>query len=158
MVQRITSFQARDGEQPRFLQVYTAHTNDPAQQLRDRLYDPGREGDGPRAHENRRAAEETFDKIQQDILALQTLLGRINPYVLLYKHAAEMEVEQELRVVLHHRSNVRPEEGHPRQWNLPTADEVGVIVVGDENHVTTHRDIVQHRRGYGMNRVKIFHR
>lgn len=159
MVHRVGNMNPQQGAQPRFLQVYTAHPQDPALQLQDRL--AAREGQ--QDQRQREQDEATLAHNREAMLRLQNILNNVNPYVALYKMCAELPVQENLRVVLHHRRDLVPAEDHQRTWNLPTSNEAGIILVGDEGQVTETRDIVQHWRtpasqGEGIQIIKTFHR
>jgi len=87
---------------------------------------------------------------------INQLLHNDNHYVKLFKVAKEMfdqqDVPTNVRVVNETR---RPTGEHPRRYNSPLCDEVGVLM---PNENVNNRDIVLHYRDGGLQRISELHR
>ena len=125
-----------EGEQPKIAQIYVAD-HDPNRQAQERLiYGNGR--------------------LNQNILRrLQDMLQRVNPYCETFKMASERMRDNE---GLHlHLKSFNPRQHDPRRYNLPTAAEVGVVMVGDGSEATEVRDIIIERRNGRLQRISELH-
>ncbi|PAA61494.1 hypothetical protein BOX15_Mlig031738g1 [Macrostomum lignano] len=100
---------------------------------------------------------------------LQTLLHECNLYVRSLKAAAQRIMEDpelvDARIVIH--PDRRPSGEHIRRYNLPTANEVGILIVKDTEDTeapedgdepATSRDVVIQLRGGGYKRISKTHR
>uniref|UniRef100_A0A1I8H7N0 ATP-dependent DNA helicase n=1 Tax=Macrostomum lignano TaxID=282301 RepID=A0A1I8H7N0_9PLAT len=100
-------------------------------------------------------------KVKPELLELlQTLLHECNGYVRSLKAAAErISQDPELgdaRIVIH--PDRRPSGEHIRRYNLPTANEVGILIVEDNEDAPASRDVVIQLRGGGSQRISETHR
>uniref|UniRef100_A0A1I8G3D4 ATP-dependent DNA helicase n=1 Tax=Macrostomum lignano TaxID=282301 RepID=A0A1I8G3D4_9PLAT len=100
-------------------------------------------------------------KVKPELLELlQTLLHECNVYVRSLKAAAErISQDPELgdaRIVIH--PDRRPSGEHIRRYNLPTANEVGILIVEDNEDAPASRDVVIQLRGGGSQRITETHR
>lgn len=80
----------------------------------------------------------------QTLLLLQQIMRDYNPYTNIYQHAYEI-----LRIYNAPDYTIRlcVVPGHdPRRYNLPSADEVGVILPGENRFQGDYRDIILHLR------------
>ena len=98
--------------------------------------------------ENERQTErrnEIFPDLEPEILnRLRDLLGQINPYVQLYKHAYETsENHEDYKIVF---KNAQGDQ-HPGRYNTPTVAEVGCVLVESGDEENTNRDVIINRRG-----------
>jgi len=133
---RIGSLLPIEGEQPKFAQIYVAD-HDPSRQVQQRLI----YGNG---------------NLNQDILrCLQDMLQRVNPYYETFKTAIErMQNVEGLHL---HLTSFDSRRHDPRRYNLPTAAEVGVIMVGDGSETTEVRDIIIEKRSGQLQRISELH-
>ena len=122
-----------DGHLPRYAQVYV--------------------------HEPRAALDfrvrQNADLDPQILLSLQTMLASSHPYVEVYKHAHEVLKDYDPADDAQIRLRLAP--GHdPRRYNLPSADEVAVIL--PDNEAGTHpRDIILRLRHGPLKRISELH-
>ncbi|KAI0758479.1 hypothetical protein BC629DRAFT_1295872, partial [Irpex lacteus] len=128
---RIGSLLPVDGQQPLYAQLYI---HDPQAALALRM--------------------ERNDNLRADTMGLlQRILSENHAYAELYQHAHEIWLQHgganELDVCLHFDAT----SDDARRYNLPTADEVAVIIPGDGEEVTTSRDIILHGRGGALQRI-----
>ena len=82
---------------------------------------------------------------------LRDMLGRMNPYVHVFSRAADRlaaDASGDLNIVLTASRN-RGDEQDPRRYNLPTADEVAMIIPGEVRQVG-ERDIIVLRHDNGQ--------
>ncbi len=103
------------------------------------------------------------DTLQESIMEqLQTMLHEVNPYIEVYKHAAEAMNEAgakacDVRLVLKDTGR------DPRRYNLPTTSDVAVILPGSGEE-PGNRDIVLYRRaaddpgGHTLKKINECHR
>ena len=78
------------------------------------------------------------------------MLGRTNPYVHVFSRAADIladDVGGEFNIVLTAGRN-RGDERNPRRYNLPTADEVAMIIPGEVGQLG-ERDVIVRRHDNG---------
>ena len=90
------------------------------------------------------------------------MMHSVNPFIGLFKTMEELSSEQEvgindIRMIF--RAESAPD---PRRYNSPTADKIGVLIVGgdDEDSIgPTNRDIVLRLRGTGsaLERINELH-
>lgn len=90
------------------------------------------------------------------LASLQEMLHTHNPYVRTFKNAGSRidgaEVpDVSLRILAERDTD-------PRRYNRPTADEIGVIMVGGEDIETCGRDIILRMRDGGLRRISEWHR
>jgi hypothetical protein len=84
------------------------------------------------------------------------MLDQINPLVSQFRKAGEQFVKEpeenryKLRVI-----GTRERDG--RDYNLPTADEVAALIVGDFDTATNKRDIILHMQEGGLRRISELH-
>ena len=102
-------------------------------------------------------------KFEDYLRIFQEVLHRVNPYIAFMKKAMDLPADQDIRIVLNHCRGNRPAGVHERSLNLPTADEVGAIVVAGDDTIDQSRDIVVHVRenvysDYRMDIIKTYHR
>ena len=177
MHHRIGALRAREGKRVKHLQVFFAHPNEPQRELEARLAqfeqsEAGNDGEqdndavanyqaGVRRRQG--AADQlATQKIHAAVELFQGILHECNPYVLFIKSALELNVEMDLKVVLHHDRQHKPQ-GHERTWNLPTCDEVAVILAEGDQQGDVDRDIVIHLKGQDgapdtVEYIKSYHR
>lgn len=92
--------------------------------------------------------------LSPDTMALlQRIIADNHAYVDVYRHAHEVWVlhggAAELEVRLHFDAAT----DDPRRYNLPTTDEVAVVIPGDGEQPAASRDIVLHSRGGALQRI-----
>ena len=75
------------------------------------------------------------------VLALQDMLHETNQYVKIFKTAIENMTTDDFKVVI--KADRTPPGEHERRFNVPTTDEVAILIVGNEFQ---SRDIVLHKR------------
>ncbi|GFV41445.1 ATP-dependent DNA helicase [Trichonephila clavipes] len=85
--------------------------------------------------------------------ALQGLFDQHNELVRLFKTAIQRMPADDYAVVI--RADKRPVGQYERQFNVPTIDEVAIVIVGEEFE---SRDIILHRRSGDIQRVSETHR
>lgn len=126
---RIGSLLPPDGVEPSYAQFYLY---DPAEALEMRV------GRNP-------------DLLREVLQPLQGMLYRHHPFVGVYKQAMEIMATspvEDCTVRLH----VDPRTDG-RRYNLPTVDEIAVLLPGDGSVPTDHRDIILRKRGGGLQRI-----
>lgn len=101
---------------------------------------------------NMRCAHNNLVK-RSTVEQLQTLFHEHNQLVILFKTALDLMPSDNHKIVI--RADKTPAGQHARRFNVPTMDEVAIVVVG-ENLVS--RDIVLHRRNDQLQRIKETHR
>ncbi|MGD0510892.1 MAG: flagellar filament capping protein FliD, partial [Candidatus Micrarchaeaceae archaeon] len=117
---KIGSLLPLPNEEPKFLQIYFM-------------------GD---SNEQARQRQQNIPNVKLDgVLALQEMLHACNPYVKLFKTALEHMTNNDLKVVI--RADKTPAGEHERRFNVPTTNEVAILIVGNEFQP---RDIVLHKR------------
>jgi hypothetical protein len=84
---------------------------------------------------------------------LQDFFHAENQLIKNFKTALERMPTDEYTVVI--RADKVPAGGHQRQYNAPTAEEVAVVIAGEE---CESRHIVLHRRNDGLKRIPETHR
>lgn len=85
---------------------------------------------------------------------LQNLLHEHNELVRLFKTALDIMPSDDHKLII--RADKRPTGGHARQFNVPTINEVAMVIVGEDKE---SRDIVLKRRDGGqLKRVYETHR
>ncbi|GFT19643.1 uncharacterized protein NPIL_659171 [Nephila pilipes] len=84
---------------------------------------------------------------------LQELLHEKNHLVRLFKTAIHMMPSDTHKIVI--QADRKPAGEHVRRFNVPTVDEVAIIIVGDQFQP---RDIVLHRRNEQLTKVSVTHR
>lgn len=125
-------------DQPKFLQVYVCDTT----------------AAGRAAAFSSTAARHDY-AIKEDLLQALLVMMQCNPYAQLFTHAHDLIKEQQL--VQHCTLRlVNPWQATSREFNLPTAHEVGMIVCGTSNstNAPSTRDIIVHLRGGGFQRIR----
>ncbi|TRM58403.1 hypothetical protein BD626DRAFT_365356, partial [Schizophyllum amplum] len=119
-----SALERSDGGHPVFAQVY--------------IYDASR------AHAHRVANNDNLDAAL--LLQLEHTLRECNPYALIYEHAYRVLAAENVSDDATIRLRVTPGTD-PRRYNLPTADEVAMILPGDGGTSAAQgRDIVLRRR------------
>ena len=114
----------------------------PARFLQAYIYDPDSEMSS--------RLQRNPDLEREKLALLYDMLRRVNPNVDVFSRAADRMAADEdgaLSIVLTARRN-RGDEQDPRRYNLPTADEVAMIIPGEVGQVG-ERDIVVRRRDSG---------
>ena len=93
---------------------------------------------------------------RQTMQILQDMLYRLHPGAQLYKQAFELTKNippnQFCRIALRYTN-----EQDRRRYNLPSANELAVILPGDGDQATTSRDIVLFKTGGGIRRINDLH-
>jgi hypothetical protein len=116
---KIGSLCPAEGQRPQFAQLY--------------IHDMKRE------HQNRHAVMPSFDPTTLD--QLLTMMYNINPYVEVFKMARDMmategaPMDLKLRLIASRTKDAR-------RYNVPTADEVAALMVGDGSKAVDKRDVV----------------
>ncbi|KAK3852236.1 hypothetical protein Pcinc_041168 [Petrolisthes cinctipes] len=87
------------------------------------------------------------------ITDIQEMLHTTHPYVRSFKLALEEMELPDHKVFIH--ADKRPEGEHARRFNAPVANEVGVLMVGEQHG---SRDIVLKQRDHQLTRIKETHR
>lgn len=132
---------AARGQHPTYAQLY--------------IYDP------QAALDRRRSMNEDLNP--ETLRSLQAMIIEKNVYVDLFRHAYEIMDDQRAEGVqdpsLRLRSVpvVQEVAVHPRRGNLPTADEVAVIICDSNGEDPGPRDVVLHLRGGGLWRINDLH-
>jgi len=86
---------------------------------------------------------------------LQEMLHEINPYISSFKAAIELNKSSPfLQIVLN--AEKRPNGEHARQYNLPQASEVAVIMPGSDPE--SNLDVIIHTRDGPLKRINAIHR
>lgn len=89
-------------------------------------------------------------------IELRDMLDEINPLVSQFRMAGEIFVKErkknkyKLRLI-----GTRERDG--REYNLPTADEVAALIVGDFDSSKNQRDIILHMQEGGLKRISELH-
>ena len=98
-----------------------------------------------------------MDGLDRDVIeVIQDCLHTCNPYITSLKSGIElMENNEEIQLVLHANSRNRPRDAHVRQYNLPTASEVGAIIPGEN---IGNLDVILHCRDGPLQRINTVHR
>jgi hypothetical protein len=125
-------------ETPKFMQIYFHDTADSTQV---RLNATNLNSPGP--------ASEIMQLLENEV-------RRCSPYIQRFEYAIQRMLETpSLLLVL--QAEKRPPTGHARVYNVPTADEVAVLIPEsyDENTKPSARDFVVHLRGGGVKRMKV---
>lgn len=92
--------------------------------------------------------------LKRDIVqCLQNMLHDENELVRLFQTALDRMPSDEYSIVIN--ADKVPPGQHTRRFNVPTIDEVAIVIVGDEFN---SRDIVLRRRDMGLQRVSETHR
>ncbi|KAI0061143.1 hypothetical protein BV25DRAFT_1775338, partial [Artomyces pyxidatus] len=129
---RIGSLLPAEGTPPSYAQLY--------------IYDPQAALD-QRMHRNNMTRRDTMER-------LQTLLSEHHQYATVYRHAHEIlerEGGEEVVIQLH----TDPTQDR-RRYNLPTADEIAVIIP-DVSQPTNRRDIILRKREGPLRRISDGH-
>ncbi|KIL69116.1 hypothetical protein M378DRAFT_56848, partial [Amanita muscaria Koide BX008] len=93
------------------------------------------------------------------LLELHDMLARHHPYAAVYKNAIQITNRQPLeqRADMQIRLHLQPGTD-ARRYNLPTADEIAVIIPGDgSENVQDSRDIVLRHQGGALRRISHLH-
>ena len=126
---RLGSLLPHHGDRPVYAQLY--------------IYDP-RE-----ALKHRMERNATLDPIIME--CLQTLILTHHRWARIFKHALEVFEESECEnVSIQLTANQNRDR---RRWNLPTADEVAVVIPGDGTQSYGHREIVVHLRDGPLRKI-----
>jgi hypothetical protein len=129
------------GVDPKFAQIYIHDPQDLDRQIENRM--------------------NIFRDNSLDVQVLRTLteiLHEVNPYVRLYKTAGEVLSEETEQPVALRMRILDGAMRDPRTYNTPTADEVGMLIVGLGEEEYRPRDIVFYHRNpnapyRGMERI-----
>lgn len=114
------------------------------------IYDP------ETALDNRRSLNEGLNL--RTLESLQTMLIQHHRYVRIYQHAFEVISQGGERGSEQITAHLRAAPGyHPRVGNLPTADEVAVIICDTSGEDPNPRDIVLHNRSQGLEIISDLH-
>jgi len=87
---------------------------------------------------------------------LQDMMLEHNPFVGIFRQAQEILREQSEDNHLHVRLTYKAHTD-PRHYNLPTSDEIAVILPGDGTPEGDKRDIILRRKGGGLKRISECH-
>lgn len=129
------------GQRPSYGQIYILDT---AQAANERLGNPANANCDPQVMEE-----------------LSGLIERNNPYAEAYKMMAEVVEEEERNAIVQGRTAapVRmifdPNSTQdPRRYNVPQANEVAVVYVGEDEDVPATRSLAIHPRGGGLRQIR----
>lgn len=88
---------------------------------------------------------------------LQQMLDQINPYVAVFRQVRDVLMQEPTTTLsMAIRANRTAD---PRCYNIPTANEVAAIIIGNEQETTpSHRDIVLSLRDGSLQRISELHR
>ena len=126
---QLGSLLPRHGERPVYAQLY--------------IYDPHE------ALQHRMQPNATLDPIIMK--RLQALILRYHRWARIFKHAAEVFEERDCENAS---IQLTANQNHDRRrWNLPSVDEVAVVVPGDGTQPCGHREIVVYRRDGPFRRI-----
>lgn len=100
------------------------------------------------------AAQANAFALKADLLQDLFRMMETNPYAQLFMSAHDYVAGN--RAIRHCSLRLLdPWESNGRQFTLPTAQEVGMIICGDQASQTPmHRDVIVHARGGGLDRIK----
>lgn len=137
---RISSLLPPDGAPPKFIQLYVYNTSN---EVRNRIESLDR--------------SETADS-NLDPFTVQTLMHMLdshNPFAKKFRTARDRlhehgDEEFVIRIV-------GAREGDPVQYNLPTTDQLAMLIVGDFSIDTFQRDIVIQTRSRQLERISALH-
>jgi hypothetical protein len=137
---RVGSLLPQDGPTPQFLQLYIYDTGNEIQN-RLRCLDP------------RKEPIESLDPVV--VQQLMTMLDQHNPFARKFRMARDRlsDYEQEEFII----RIVGAREGDAIQYNLPTTDELAMLVVGDFSLDTFKRDIIIEQHNTELKRISSFH-
>ena len=126
---QLGSLLPRSGDRPMYAQLY--------------IYDPHE------ALEHRMQRNRTLDPIVME--RLQALILTHHRWARIFKQASEVFKENQCEnVSIQLAANQNRDQ---RRWNLPTADEVAVVIPGDGTQSYGRRDIIVHRRDGPLRRI-----
>jgi hypothetical protein len=131
---KIGSLRLAEGQRPQFAQLY--------------IHDTKHE------HQNRHAVMPSLDPTMLD--RLLTMMYNINPYVEMFKMARDMmaiegaPMDLKLRFIA-----FRTKDAH--RYNVPMADEVAALMVGDGSEVVDRRDVVVAQQAGSFQRIFELH-
>jgi hypothetical protein len=131
---KIGSLCPAEGQRPQFAQLY--------------IHDTKRE------HQNRHAIMPSLDPTTLDWLL--TMMYNINPYVEVFKMARHMmategaPMDLKLRLIASRTKDAR-------QYNVPTADEVTALMIGDGSEAVDRRDVVLAQQAGLFQRISELH-
>ncbi len=131
---KIGSLCPTEGQRPQFAQLY--------------IHDMKHE------HQNRHAVMPSLDPTTLD--QLLTMMYNINPYVEVFKMARDMmategaPMDLKLRLIAFRTKDAR-------QYNVPTADEVAALMVGDGSKAVDRRDVVLAQQAGPFQRISELH-
>jgi hypothetical protein len=120
---------ASQGKAPKFAQIYIHDPHDMDRQLSNRMNVFG---------------DNALDV--QILRLLQEILQQHNPLVQTYKQAGEVLLAETDKPVTLQLRMLDAANKDPRTYNAPTADEIGILIVGMEEEEYQPRDIVLHHR------------
>jgi hypothetical protein len=134
---RIGSLLPVQGEDPKFLQIYFVGSGETKNSLQEAELRCNNIGD-----------------VQKElVLELQEFFHQNNRYVNEFQIGLNQLVNNDMKLVI--KADRTPLGEHERRYNLPTANEVAVILVGEQYD---HRDIVLHRQNNTLQRLSETHR
>jgi hypothetical protein len=134
---RIGSLMPVGGEDPKFFQVY---------------FISGAEKQNFMKEADQRC--NNIDRVHKDIvLELQEFFHVNNHYVNLFKSGLNLMSSDNMRLLI--RADKAPHGEHERRYNAPSADEVAVVLVGNEYD---KRDIILHKQNNKLDRISETHR
>ncbi|XP_071695262.1 uncharacterized protein [Rutidosis leptorrhynchoides] len=133
------------GKEPRFCQLY--------------IYDTKHEVDNRiNAYSNSHNASSNTSQYGLDsdtVFRLKGLLDQTNPLVKKFRMARDRYDMNEKETIKIKLIGSRAKDG--RTYNLPTADEVAALVIGDIDGTTDKRDIILDSRSKGLKRISELH-
>jgi hypothetical protein len=110
--------------------------------------------DTKREHQNRHVVMPLLDPTTLD--RLLTMMYNINPYVEVFKMARDMmatkgvPMDMKLRLIISRTKDAR-------RYNVPTADEVAALMVGDGSEAVDRRDVVLAQQAGPFQRISELH-
>jgi hypothetical protein len=125
----IGGMEPTEGQLPRFLQAY--------------VHDATNEG------QNRQMQNPNLSSAH--LTTLRTILKRVNPYVDIFVRAADClaaNPTEDVHICI--RGGRTPRNGDVRCYNIPTANEVAMIIPGEPGEVGNRDVIIQRRHGGGL--------
>jgi hypothetical protein len=127
-----------DGDAPKLIQLYIYDTENEVSNRLGRLS----------------GADATDGSLQPSIVhQLMEMLDRYNPFVKKFRTARETTRSPDEKFII----RIDAKEGDPVQYNLPTTDDLAMLVVGDFTIETFKRDIIIETRNKELKRISALH-
>jgi hypothetical protein len=137
---RIGALVPRDGQSPKFIQLYVYDT---ANEIQNRI--------ASLAHDDSREPDLDPNIIQ----SLASMLDQHNQFAQLFRMARDKLADgnsEEFVIQI-----VGPKEGESAQYSLPTTDQLAMLVVGDLSPEAFERDIIIQRQSGGLEQISSLH-